>query len=27
MELSGDLREKDFSGVNLSGVVFRRADL
>lgn len=27
MELSGDLREKDFSGVDLSGVIFRRADL
>ncbi len=27
MELSGDLREKDFSGLDLSGVVFRQADL
>ncbi len=27
MELTGNLRDKDFSGLDLSGVVFRRADL
>lgn len=27
MELSGELREQDFSGMDLRGVVFRRADL